>query len=641
LRALHTPITDGVKRSAFVLKTDRVPPKNLPFPTRRRFLGMSAAAGASLTPLACAVPKPGGMPMPVAADVPAARKAGMPSPDVEALLAQMTLEEKIGQMTQADMKALKDGKEVHDFLLGSVLSGADSLPKPNEPATWIDMYDRYQSQALATRLGIPLLYGVDAVHGHGAVKGATIFPHNIAMGCTRDPALVEAAARVTAREVAATGIDWNFAPCIAVARDERWGRTYESFGETPELAESLGAASIRGFEQASDGTAILATAKHYVGDGGTLGGKDQGDTRVSEEELRRIHLPGYIAAIKAGVGSVMVSFSMWNGQHMHGNKRLITDVLKGELGFQGFVVTDWQAIDRMAPGDYSQAIDIAINAGIDMVMVPNAYRDFVVRLKALVAAGRVPMARIDDSVRRILKQKVRFKLWEKPFTDRALIASIGSPAHREVARDAVRKSLVVLKNDKQTLPLRKEARVHVCGLRADNMGVQCGGWSVGWRGRRGDITPGTTIRKAIEKVVGAARIDYSENAAGAEKADVVVAVVGEDPYAEGSGDRAKLELGPQDLALIDAAKRSGKPLVVVLISGRPIILGDVLDAANAVVAAWLPGTEGDGVADVLFGAYRPTGKLSVSWPASMSQIPINVGDPRYAPLFAYGYGLTW
>ena len=425
------------------------------FPTRRRFLGMGAAAGAALTPLACAtVPKPGSTPLPVAADAPADRKAGLQSPDVEALLSQMTVEEKIGQMTQADMKALKDGTEVRTFALGSVLSGADSLPKPNEPATWVEMYDRYQSQALATRLGIPMFYGVDAVHGHGAVKGATIFPHNIAMGCTNDPAIVEAAARVTAREVAGTGIDWNFAPCLAVARDERWGRTYESYGESPELVASLGAAAIRGFETATDGSAILATAKHFLADGGTLGGKDQGDARISEEELRRIHLPGYAAAIKAGVGSVMVSYSMWNGQHMHGNKHLITDVLKGELAFPGFVVTDWQAIDRMAPGDYSQAIDMAINAGIDMVMVPNAYRDFIARLKALVAAGRVPMARIDDSVRRILKQKVRFKMWEKPFTDRALTAAIGSQAHRDVARDAVRKSLVVLKNDKQTLPLR-------------------------------------------------------------------------------------------------------------------------------------------------------------------------------------------
>jgi beta-glucosidase len=578
---------------------------------------------------------------PKLAAVPDARKAGVPAPDVEALLAQMTLDEKIGQMTQADKNALKDGSEIHDLFLGSVLSGADSLPKPNEPATWVDMYDRYQSQALSTRLGIPMIYGVDAVHGHGAVKGATIFPHHIGLGCSRSPELVEAVSRVTAREVAGTGIDWNFAPCIAVARDERWGRTYESFGETADLAASLGAAAIRGFEQATDGTAILACAKHFLGDGGTMEGKDRGDTRISEDDLMRIHMPGYAAAIKAGVGSVMVSFSSWNSQPMHGNKRLITDVLKGQMGFGGFVVSDWAAIDLMNPNDYTQCIDVAINAGIDMVMVPIKYRDFIARLKDLVAAGRVPMARIDDAVRRILKQKVRFKLWEKPFTDHALTAEIGSPKHRELARDAVRKSLVVLKNDKNTLPLKAGAKIHVCGLRADNMGVQCGGWSVGWRGRRGNITPGTTIRQAIEKAAGAANVSYSENAAGAAAADVVVAVVGEDPYAEQSGDRTKLELNAQDLALLAAAKQSGKPLVVVLISGRPLILGDVLAAADAFVAAWLPGTEGDGVADVLHGAYKPTGKLSFSWPKEMTQIPINEGDPRYAPLFPYGFGLSW
>ena len=338
----------------------------------------------------------------------------------------------------------------------------------------------------------------------------------------------------------------------------------------------------------------------------------------------------------------MVSYSSWNGQHMHGNKHLITDVLKGELGFPGFVVTDWAAIDRMAPGDYSQDIDIAINAGIDMVMVPNAYRDFIARLKALVAAGRVPMARIDDSVRRILKQKVRFKMWEKPFTDRALTAAIGSPAHRDVARDAVRKSLVVLKNDKQALPLAQgSARppVRPAGRQHGRPVRRLVGRLARPARRHHARAPPSARRSRRSSARGA--LDYSENAAGAEKADVVVAVVGEDPYAEGSGDRAKLELGPQDLALIDAAKRSGKPVVVVLLRGRPLILGDVLDAATPWWPRGCPGTEGDGVADVLFGAYRPTGKLPVTWPANMSQIPINVGDPRYAPLFAYGYGLSW
>ncbi len=320
------------------------------------------------------------------------------------------------------------------------------------------MTDGFQSQALSTRLGIPIIYGVDAVHGDGDVKGAVLFPHNIGLGATRNPDIVQKAARVTAREVAGTGARWAFAPCIAVARDERWGRTYESYGESPELAELLGPAAVRGFQDAPDseaGSAVLASAKHFVGDGGTFGGKDQGDTRVTEEELRKIHLPGYLACIKAGVGNVMVSYSSWNGAPMHGNKALITDLLKGELGFTGFVVTDWAAIDKMSK-DYKQDVEVAINAGIDMVMVPIRYREFVADMKELVAAGRIPMARIDDAVRRILKQKVRFKLWERPFTDPALTAQIGSAEHRAVARQAVQQSLVVLKNDKNVLPLAEQ-----------------------------------------------------------------------------------------------------------------------------------------------------------------------------------------
>jgi len=609
--------------------------------TRRAFLG--AVAAATLAP-AC-IPHPGATGQPSAADVPAARKKGMPSPDVEALLAQMTLDEKIGQMTQADKNApeLKDGRDINRLFLGSVLSGADSLPRPNDPATWAELTNRFQSQALSTRLGIPLFYGVDAVHGDGDVKGSVLFPHHIGMGATRNPEIVEKAARVTARETAGTGARWTFAPCIAVARDERWGRTYESFGESPELAELLGPAAVRGFQDAPASeadSAVLASAKHFLGDGGTAGGKDQGDTRVSEEELRKVHLPGYAACIKAGVGSVMVSYSSWNGTPMHGNQALITGVLKGELGFQGFVVTDWAAIDKMSK-DYLQDVEVAINAGIDMVMVPIRYREFIADLKQLVAAGRVPMARIDDAVRRILRQKARFKLWEWPFTNPALTAAVGSPEHRAVARQAVQQSLVVLKNDNKVLPLAGAARVHLCGFRADDMGVQCGGWSVGWRGHRGAITPGTTIRQGFEQVLGAGRVTFSKDAAGAAAADVVVAVVGEDPYAEGSGDRQKLELSLEDRALLAAAKRSGKPLVVVLLSGRPVILGDVLDGASALVAAWLPRTEGAGIADVLGGGVKPTGKLPVSWPRDMAQIPINVGDPTYTPLFEYGFGLSW
>ncbi len=607
-------------------------------PTRRTFLaaGMATALG----PVACLGPRRGAAPQPGAADVPAARKAGMPAPDIEALLARMTLDEKIGQMTQADKTALNEGRDVHDLFLGSVLSGGNSLPTPNDPATWAELTDRFQSQALSTRLGIPILYGVDAVHGDGDVKGAVLFPHHIGMGATRNPDIVQRAARVTAREVAGSGARWTFAPCIAVARDERWGRTYESYGESPELAELLGPAAIRGFQDADDGSAVLACAKHFLGDGGTFGGKDQGDARISEEELRRIHLPGYIACIKAGVGSVMVSYSSFNGTPMHGNKAMLTDLLKGELGFSGFVVTDWAAIDKMSK-DYKQDVEVAINAGIDMVMVPIHYREFVADMKELVAAGRIPLARVDDAVRRILRQKVRFKLWERPFADPALTAQIGSTEHRAVARQAVQQSLVVLKNEKNVLPLASGARIHLCGFRADDMGVQCGGWSVGWRGRRGAVTPGTTIRRGLEQALGAGRVTFSKDALGAERADVVVVVVGEDPYAEGSGDRAQLELGAEDRALIDAARRSGKPLVIVLLSGRPLILGDVVDSATALVAAWLPGTEGTGIADVLSGAVKPTGKLPCSWPREMAQIPINVGDPAYAPLFEYGFGLSW
>ena len=606
---------------------------------RRTFL--RAAAATALAP-GCVIPHGGGVQR--SSSVPPARKAGLPAPDVEALLAQMTLDEKIGQMTQADMTAVRDGRDIHDFSLGSVLSGGDSLPLPNSPADWADMTDGYQTQALSTRLGIPLIYGVDAVHGDGGVKGAVLFPHDIGLGATRNPELVQRAARVTARETAGSGVRWAFSPCIAVARDERWGRTYESFGESPELAETLGAAVVRGLQDTTDdptgGSAVLACAKHFVGDGGTFHGKDRGDTRVSEGELRRVHLPGYAAAIKAGVGSVMVSYSSWNGAPMHGNAHLITDVLKGELGFTGFVVSDWAAIDLMSP-DYAADVERAINAGIDMIMVPIRYRAFIADMKALVAAGRISPARIDDAVRRILKQKVRFKLWERPFTDRALTAAVGSPEHRAVAREAVRQSLVVLKNERATLPIRPGARVHVCGSRADDLGVQCGGWSVGWRGHRGTWTTGTTIRAALVQALGAARVDFSTDASGAARADLVVAVVGEDPYAEGSGDRVKLELPADDRALIAAAKQAGKPLVVVLLAGRPLILGDVLDAASAVVVAWLPGTEGAGVADVLVGAAKPVGKLPCTWPRSMDQIPINVGDATYEPLFPYGFGLSW
>jgi beta-glucosidase len=589
----------------------------------RRFgLGLSAVVAAAL--LAACGGGPEGATSPT------------PATSVEALLAQMTLEEKVGQMAQAGRGYLLSEADIRDYRLGSLLSGGGSAPPDATAAGWADMYDRYQGFALQTRLKIPLIYGVDAVHGHNNVRGAVIFPHNIGLGCTRNPSLVEEVARATADEVVATGIDWTFSPCIAVPRDERWGRTYEGFGETPELVSQMAAAAVRGYQ-----ARILACAKHYVGDGGTVGGKDQGDTRLDEATLRTVHLPGYSAAIGAGVGSVMVSFSSWNGVKMHGHRYLVSDVLKGELGFKGFVVSDWGGINQLA-GDYAAQIETAVNAGIDMVMIPDRYAEFIATLVRLVNAGRVPSARVDDAVRRILTEKQRLGLFERPLTDRSGLPSVGSSEHRSVARRAVRESLVLLKNDRGILPLPKTAgRIHVAGKNANDLGNQCGGWTITWQGGSGPITTGTTILDAIRATAAGTTLSYSLDGSGAAGATAAVVVIGERPYAEGLGDRTDLALDAEDVAAVRTTSQAGVPTVVVLVSGRPMILGDALTRADAFVAAWLPGTEGQGVADVLFGDYNPTGKLSHSWPRDMRQIPINVGDPSYDPLFPYGFGLSY
>jgi beta-glucosidase len=580
---------------------------------------------------------------PAAPLVPASvRAAGVPAPDVEQLLAQMTMEEKIGQMTQASRVALQ-GAEVRQVYLGSVLNGAEDLVTPNTPEGWADAIDRLQMQALGTRLGIPLMYGIDAVHGHAELRGAVVFPHNVGLGATRNPAVVEQVGKVTAQEVAGTGIRWTFAPCIAVPRDERWGRTYEGFGETPELASLLAPAAVRGLQGEKLGSpeSVVACAKHYLADGATDKGIDTGDARISEQELRAIHLPGYAAAVKAGVGSVMASYSSWNGQHMHGQKYLLTDVLKGELGFQGFVVSDWEGINKMGTS-YKENVANAINAGVDMAMAPNDFRQFIRTVKSLVNANRIPMSRIDDAVRRILRVKAAAGLWEHPMTDRHLGAQVGSAEHRAVARDAVRQSIVMLKNDKKVLPLKKSAIVHVTGPKSNDVGAQCGGWTVGWQGRLGPVTPGTTILRAIEHAVApSARVTSSRDGNGGGQADAVVVVVGELPYAEGTGDNNNLVLSSADRSAIANARKSGKPVVTVLLTGRPIVIEDWLPLTDALLVAWLPGTEGSGVADVIFGDYKPTGKLPHSWPRTMQQIPINVGDTKYDPLFPYGFGLTY
>jgi beta-glucosidase len=549
----------------------------------------------------------------------------------------MTLDEKIGQMTQADRAYLRSEADIRTCFLGSVLSGGGSAPPDRTAPGWAEMYDRFQSIALQTRLKIPLLYGIDAVHGHGNVVGAVVFPHNVGLGCTRETALVERVARATAEEVAATGIDWTFSPCIAVARDERWGRTYESFGETPELVAEMGAAAVRGYQPR-----ILACAKHYIADGGTAGGRDQGDARMDEATLRALHLPGYRAAVAAGVGSVVASFSSWNGEKMHGHRYLLTDVLKGELGFPGFLLSDWDGIDQL-PGDYPSDVEVSVNAGIDMVMVPDRYRDFSATLKGLVQSGRVPQARVDDAVRRILRQKIALGLWEKPYADRSLLSQVGSPAHRQLAREAVRKSLVLLKNEGRVLPLSKTARrIHVAGKNADDLGHQCGGWTISWQGRSGAITAGTTILQGIRgAVLGGASVTFSRDGSGADGADVGVVVIGETPYAEGRGDRTDLSLAAEDVAAVRAVRAARVPTVLVLVSGRPLVLDAILGDADAIVAAWLPGTEGAGVAEVLFGDSPPTGRLSHSWPRSTAQVPVNWGDPAYDPLYPYGYGLSY
>ena len=575
------------------------------------------------------------------------RDVGWPTAACEAkaseLLGKMSIAEKIGQMTQPDRGYVKKSSDVTQFALGSILSGGGSSPPRNEPSAWLNMVSEYENAAFATRLKIPLIYGIDAVHGHNNVRGAVIFPHNIGLGCSRDPALVERIARATAEEVAATGIDWTFAPVIAAARDERWGRTFEAFGESPELAELLGVAAIKGYQGEKLGhaaPAVLACAKHFVADGGTWSGRDEGDSLVDAETLWQTHLRQYQAAINAGVGSIMVSYSSVNGAKMHGRRDLLTDVLKKGMGFQGFLVSDYTAVEQL-PGNYAAQVESAINAGVDMVMGPKSFQNFVQTLSSLVPS-HVPIERVDDAVKRILTVKCDLGLFS-PERKRPSLSTVGSSEHRVLARQAVAQTLVVLKNEGAVLPLDPNtSHLHIAGSNADDVGNQCGGWTIAWQGGSGPMTTGTTIRRGLE--VGAARgarVTYSRDGAGAEGAKVVVVVIGERPYAETAGDRRSLELNPEDLSVVRKAKQTGAKVVVVLVSGRPMILGEVIDSADAIVAAWLPGSEGAGVADVLYGAVKPTGKLSHSWPKSMAQIPINVGDADYAPLFPYGYGLTY
>ena len=625
---------------------------------------------------------------------PAYRDASQPvAKRVKDLLGRMTLEEKIGQMTQAERGAVADDPTlIAQLNLGSVLSGGGSTPTPNTPEAWVDMVNAFQEQALSTRLGIPIIYGIDAVHGHGNVFGATVFPHNIGLGATGDPALVREVGEATAEEVRATGIPWSFGPCVCVARDERWGRTYESFGEDPALVSSMETIidGLQGRGRASiSPDHVLATAKHYAGDGDTEydaaaaaanEGKpwyeqrytiDQGITVTSRDEFETIDLAPYTTAIRRhGVRSVMPSFSSvdWiedgvgDPVKMHAHEELISEILKGDYHFGGFVISDWEGIHQIPDPDNpanggltAYKVRVGVNAGTDMFMEPFSAQQFEELLLAEVNAGRVSMARIDDAVSRILQAKFELGLFEHPLASKDNIDQVGSPEHRAIARQAVAESQVLLKNDGDALPLSADANIYVAGRNADNIGNQAGGWTIAWQGISGDIIPGTTILEGIKEVAPGAAVTYSADAsAPMTGADVGVVVVGETPYAEGFGDvggpecgfcspeqleEKSLSLLPGDKAVIDEVCDAIETCVVIVVSGRPQVVTDQLDKMDALVASWLPGSEGAGVADVLFGTQPFTGTLPMTWPRAEAQVPINVGDADYDPLFAFGWGL--
>ncbi|KAM6595770.1 hypothetical protein CsatA_006294 [Cannabis sativa] len=580
------------------------------------------------------------------------------------LMNKMTLEEKIGQMVQVE-RTVATPDVMQKYFIGSVLSGGGSVPAPKaSPEAWVNMVNEIQKASLSTRLGIPMIYGIDAVHGHNNVYNATIFPHNVGLGVTRDPKLIKKIGEATALEVRATGIPYAFAPCIAVCRDPRWGRCYESYSEDhsivqamteiiPGLQGDLPANSRKGVPFVGGKTKVAACAKHYVGDGGTTKGINENNTVISSNGLFSIHMPAYYNSIIKGVSTVMVSYSSWNGKKMHANRELVTGFLKKQLRFRGFVISDWQGIDRITSpphSNYSYSVEASVNAGVDMIMVPYNFTEFIDILTSQVKSNIVPISRIDDAVRRILRVKFIMGLFENPLADFSLTNQLGSKEHRELAREAVRKSLVLLKNGKSAsqplLPLPKKAtKILVAGSHADNLGNQCGGWTIAWQGLNGnDLTVGTTILNAVKNTVDpTTQVVYSETPEAdfvkSNKFDYAIVVVGEPPYAETAGDSLNLtiaEPGPSTMKNVCGAVKC----VVVVVSGRPVVIEPYVATVDALVAAWLPGTEGQGVADVLFGDYGFTGKLARTWFKTVDQLPMNVGDKHYDPLFPFGFGLT-
>ncbi|ESQ45872.1 hypothetical protein EUTSA_v10010219mg [Eutrema salsugineum] len=583
---------------------------------------------------------------------------------IQDLLQRMTVEEKIGQMTQIH-RGVSSAAVIKDFFIGSVCNSAGKSGNDVLSVDWAEMIDGFQTAALETRLAIPIIYGLDAVHGNNKFYGATIFPHNIGLGATRDEDLARRIGSATALEVRASGAHWAFAPCVAVCKDPRWGRCFESYSEDTDVV-----CNMTSFVSGLQGTPpqghpagypflagrhnVVACAKHFVGDGGTEKGKNEGDTVASYEDLERIHMSPYLKCLAQGVSTVMPSYSRWNGSKLHADRFLLTEILKEKLGFKGCLVSDWSGIDKMGEprgSNYRECVEAAINAGIDMVMVPYKYEKFINDLTSLVQSGEIPMSRIDDAVERILRMKFTAGLFEHPFSDRSLLKFVGCKEHREIAREAVRKSLVLLKNGKDSekpfLPLDRNAkRVLVAGTHADDLGFQCGGmvqdlvrseWSDHNR-------PGTTVLDAVKAIVGAETVvvyekSPSEETLSGKDFSYAIVVVGEAPYAESRGDDPEPSIhfdGAEVMRLV-----AGKiPTVVILMTGRPVILDPtVLDKVEALVAAWLPGTEGDGIADVVFGDYDFSGKLPISWFRTTEQLPMNKEADGYDPLFPFGFGL--
>jgi beta-glucosidase len=581
----------------------------------------------------------------------------------------MTLEQKVGQMVQAEIQSVTPA-DIRQYHLGSVLNGGGSHPDGSRAASaadWLAFADAFYDASMDTTDGgvaIPVIWGTDAVHGNSNVRGATLFPHNVGLGATRDPDLIERIGEVTALEIAATGIDWDFAPTVAVVRDDRWGRTYEGYSEDPEIVRQYAGRMVTGLQGRASSpeflstSRVLASAKHFLGDGGTDGGVDQGDNLASEQQLLDIHAQGYLSALEAGVQTVMATFNSWRGQKVHGSRYLLTEILKQRLGFDGFVIGDWNAHGQL-PGCTNESCPEAINAGVDMIMVPQDWKAFFESTLRQVRTGEIDESRIDDAVLRILRVKARAGLFTKGRPSARRFAGdqslVGAPDHRRVARQAVRRSLVLLKNTGGLLPLRRDQRVLVAGDGADNIPKQSGGWTVTWQGTETtneDLPGATSIFAGVDAAVsaGGGRAMLSVDGSFAERPDVAIVVFGEDPYAEFEGDLESLSFSArygEPLQLLRRLKAQNIPVVSVFLSGRPLWVNPELNASTAFVAAWLPGSEGGGVADALFRDnegevnFDFTGKLSYSWPIDPSQATLNRHDPEYEPLFPYGFGLTY